>query len=227
MTPYYQDNLVTLYHGNSQELLLDIEAASVDMVFTDPPYLGEHLHLYELLAVQSRRVCKQGAFVYAYIGAQFLPEILAVMRPHLHWFWLMNIKHNAGAPRMWSKRLMVMSKPVLVFTNGKVDQDGLKWAGTDHESELRDKRFHEWGQSVGFGMKQIELRTRANGVVCDPFAGGGTTLFTAKELGRSCIGIELDEANCEIIAKRLEIIQPALFTARSQEQSAIFTEVSV
>jgi DNA modification methylase len=41
------------------------------------------------------------------------------------------------------------------------------------------------------------------GVVLDPFAGGGTTLATARELGLNAIGIDLSQTFCDVIAKRM------------------------
>jgi DNA modification methylase len=38
MKPYYQDNLITLYHGKCEDVLPTLEAQSFDAVITDPPY---------------------------------------------------------------------------------------------------------------------------------------------------------------------------------------------
>ena len=41
-------------------------------------------------------------------------------------------------------------------------------------------------------------------IICDPFAGSGTTLSAAKELNRKFIGFELSEEYCKIAKRRLE-----------------------
>lgn len=62
--------------------------------------------------------------------------------------------------------------------------------------------------------KPVELfnylaRCYPHDMTVDPFAGSGTTLVAAKQLGRKCIGVEINEAYCEIAANRLrqEVLQ--------------------
>ncbi len=53
----------------------------------------------------------------------------------------------------------------------------------------------------------ISLYSYVGDAVLDPFAGSGTTLVAAKEMGRTYVGYEIEPKYCEIARERLENIQ--------------------
>jgi DNA modification methylase len=55
----------------------------------------------------------------------------------------------------------------------------------------------------------IEAFCPAHGTLLDPFAGSGSALITARQLGRQCIGIELDEQHYRTASARLQEAQPS------------------
>jgi len=77
------------------------------------------------------------------------------------------------------------------------------WDGVYQHPVRQADKFHLTGKPTPL-MVELVRCVPVGGVVLDPFAGSGTTLVAAASRNRRAIGVELDERNCEIAARRLE-----------------------
>jgi len=63
------------------------------------------------------------------------------------------------------------------------------------------EKFHQTAKPVELMQELLSVRPDWE-TVLDPFAGSGSTLVAAKNLGRKAIGIEIEERYCQVAAAR-------------------------
>ena len=83
------------------------------------------------------------------------------------------------------------------------------FAGDEPVRTQDGKRFHKQQSPLALLVRIILSSSCPGDVVCDPFAGTGTTLVAASQLGRKGVGIEIDPVNVACIKKRLLHIAPS------------------
>lgn len=204
MKPYYQDGAVTIYHGACGEVMDSLPPLSVDLVLTDPPYADEYAYVWPEFAYGASVLMREGTSLFTYCGHHQIPLVIGKLSSWLKFQWLC-IQRNAGGinPILHGRGVKVNYKPVLWFVKGHharrnviLDDD----LGRLGKSWTEGQKLHKWAQPVC--PSPILKMSDPGQVVLDPFAGSGSTLRAAKDLGRKAIGIEIDERYAEIAAMR-------------------------
>lgn len=194
---------------NIQVLVADIRQGlplqddSLDLILTDPPYPGEYLPLYEILAREAARVLKPGGSLAVMCGQYHLPDIFRLMRGQLSYRWTLAYLTPGGqSVQIHPRKVNCFWKPVLLFVKGEI---GDQWMGDVAKSSVNDndKRFHGWGQSESGMMDLVERLSSPGDLICDPFVGGGATGVAAIALKRRFIGFDIDPDCIKISRERL------------------------
>lgn len=224
MTPYYDENGVTIYHGDALEILPTLAAGSVTAVVTDPPYV--------IGAVSAGNIAsKAGGWADMMNSALWFTTWYrhvdrALKRRGSFWTFcnwrslpvVMKAAIDAGLPvtstLVWDKQWI-----------GPGGSQGLRpsyelcalLAGP--EFAVPDRGVPDiWQHKVGsykpnghpaekpVGLVRRILSTAgipAGELVVDPFMGSGTAAMAARDLGLRFVGIEAEERWCELAASRL------------------------
>ena len=118
-----------------------------------------------------------------------------------------------GSMSIWDKRLTESAdkmfgscyEAIWFYPPQKRSIIRYKWAGIfGMEKELINKRLHPTQKP----QELMNILVRDNSdkdtdIIFDPFAGSGTTLVAAKQLGRRWLGCEISEKYCKIAEERL------------------------
>ena len=198
--PFYQDELITIYHGDCREILLTL--SPVDLVLTDPPY-GIGITRMQLGDRKAKPLYRGGhwddsipdmePFIHhadhAVIwGGNFFN--LPISRGWLVWDKLNGGTGFADCELAWTTR----DAPIRIRR--------ISWNGANAKERQDRDRYHPTQKPVALMRWCIELFPGVT-TILDPFMGSGSTLRAARDLGLHAIGIEIDEKYCEIAVRRL------------------------
>ena len=228
LRPYYQDDLVTLWHGRSDDVLPAIEAAT--HIITDPPY-SEHVHgnyrsqrwqsnadtirtvdlgfahlepdLREFCAAEFARIAQRWVITFSDI------ESAPGWRDDLCAAGLDYVRTGAwvriGCTPQFSGDRPAVGFEALTITHPRGRK---RWNGGGSHAVwsypiVRGSRVHTTQKPEALMLDLVAKFTDPGDLILDPFAGAGTTLVAAKRMGRRAIGIEMSEQYCEATVSRL------------------------
>ncbi len=224
--PYYQDEWVTIYHGDCREVLPELP--KVDLVLTDPPY-GQGIAYGDSYSDDPDDYWLW--FLPTIEALQHIGNILifthkvSSLRYVKGWDWIgvWNKPGNFGA-RIGNSAILPNWEPIYFYgihsagVYGEYIPDvltfnpvravssviGRKKSLIGREKWQKSSGFlnHPCPKPVGLFQKLAQVFSPDKGIILDPFLGSGTTAYCAKKLNRKCIGIEIEEKYCEIAAKR-------------------------
>ncbi len=213
-TPYYSDDLVTLYHGDCREVTAWLEA---DVLVTDPPYgiaweqpaylavgrsRGQRTKQHDGIRNDGDTAARDAALeAWAPRPALVFGAIEAAAPTDTRRVLVWKKPNDSGLfgstiwRKDWEPIYVVGSWPRMPATRSSIIPTG---AGSHRQYA---QGIHPHAKPVDTLQRLMEVCPP--GAIADPFAGSGSTLVAAKQIGRRAIGVELDERYCEIAAKRL------------------------
>ena len=236
MTIYYQDESVTLYHGDWRELAP--EDLAVDLIVTDPPYGETSLtwdkwpagwptlaarHARSMWCFGSMRMfldrgdefrdwrLSQDVIWEKHNGSGFATDrFKRVHEVATHWYrgeWG-GVHHDTprvpGGSGSKSVRKRGLTPHTGAIGNTGYEDDGQRLVrSVMRHPSMQQRAINETEKPVPLLEPLIQYGCPPGGTVLDLFAGSGSTLVAARNLGRKAIGYEVREEQCEATARRL------------------------
>ena len=219
---FYQDDLVTLLHGDCMDPDALAQWCAADVLVTDPPYGVAYVSNSSKYGSTKPIVGDEDAGLRdAALDAWGEKPSLVFGR------WDVERPANTRQRLIWDKGdspgMGDLSMPW-----GKGDEEiyvlGSGWQGTRQTNVIRAKGYgsmsarrpnHPTPKPVA--LMEALIEKCPPGVIADPFAGSGATLIAARNLGRRSIGVEVDLEYCNIIVSRL-LQQVFVFEDEDQER---------
>jgi site-specific DNA-methyltransferase (adenine-specific) len=216
--PYYQDELVTLYHGDCLEIDAWLDA---DVLVTDPPYgidwspnkgayganmkqrgkqqqpIKNAIGNDKDTTVRDRMLDAWGKKPAVVFGSWRKPRPLLTQH-RLIW-------HKAGMPPgAANTAFMTNDEEIYIWGKGfRASSPPLRSVITTNEHRPTQVVQIQHPTPKPIALMELLIDRCPQGVIADPFAGSGATVIAARNLGRRVIAIELEQKYCDLIISRL------------------------
>ena len=209
MIPYYQDDLVTIYHGDCREWMPNKIA---DAIIADPPYGSNKAKWDNNFSLEWMTLASEVSSVLALQPGIWNLLHCPVKIGRLQYRWTLAAHLINGMSRStvgfgnWIPTLLYAADGISLH---QLDTD-IKRFTVMNSDFPKHKRIRPGEKAIEIDhptpkplsvIKWIISRLPGD-LVLDPFMGSGTSLVAAKFLGRHSIGIEIEERYCEIAANR-------------------------
>lgn len=165
-----------IYNGNAWDYIKQMRDNSVDLILTDPLY-DDTLNMQEL-----ERVSK------GHIIAFCAPEN-RFFEPDETAYWI-----KQPSTKNYGKRLGRFVELILIKRQGNTFNPGLHWSNYTgvYDDRLLTKQNHPYEKPISLLERLISIYSKPGDLVFDPFFGSGSTLTAAYNLGRRCVGCEIE-----------------------------------
>jgi hypothetical protein len=215
--PYYQDELVTLYYGDCREIT---EWVFADVLVTDPPYgrawkqgrlkpdrLADDSHSGIANDIDTG-VRDAALSLWGDRRAIAFGDLMLAAPTGCRQVLIYRKQPNAGtrgamAGYRRDAEAIYLIGPWPTALGGRSSIIGTGSRSAGNPSSVQSRYGHPHAKPVDVMESLIQSAVSKGGTVADPFAGSGSTLVAARNLGRKAVGVELDESYCEAIARRL------------------------
>ena len=196
---YPKDFINRIILGDSIDIMKEIPNKSIDLIFTDPPYnvlsngkLNDRFKWDDIDLVPftkqwfnlSFSKLKDNSFEYIFWSQKYLKEGFNIFNPDRLLLWNYENLIIGG-----NGNFSYDYEPIFVIKKGNpklIKGRHLSiYKYTKPQSNFKyDKLLHPTQKPLKLIKKLIEISSKENDIILDPFLGSGTTAVACKELGR-------------------------------------------
>jgi site-specific DNA-methyltransferase (adenine-specific) len=194
---------------------------------TDMKSFDEYIEFSRKWIKEAYRILKNSGTIYIFMGVRFISYLYVMLEKEydfifnswITWHYTQGLGKTKGfSPRhddilMFTKTknykfflddVRVPQKYYRSINNMRGANPGDVWTFSHVHYCNADRQPHPTQKPEALIERMVLASSESNDMIVDPFSGSGTTLRVCQQLGRNCIGIELNPEYVTLTKERLE-----------------------